>query len=137
MYCTKCGAKIPEEATFCTKCGQKVKEKSNENQIEIKVPEEKQEQEQDQHSEQRTQQQAVHNGLHDDIDVVALVHQGDELQSGVLRLQFPEAACNVVGGFGSGVGTLLFKAQHDTVLAVELGVGLVMIVGDDNRGNIL
>ena len=96
-----------------------------------------QKQEQNQHGKHRAQQQAVQNGLYDDVDVVTLVHQGHELQPGILRLQLPEALGNVVGGLGGGVGALLFKAQHDAVLAVELGVGLVAVVGYDHNGHIL
>ena len=96
-----------------------------------------QEQEQDQDREHRTQQEAIQNGINDQIDIVALTHQGHEAQARVFLFQRPEARFNVVGSLGGGVGALLFKAQHDAVLAVELGVGRVPVVGEHDHRHIL
>ena len=96
-----------------------------------------QEQEQHQDRKHRAKQQAVQDGVDDQVDIVALAHQGHEAQARVFLFQSPEARFNVVGGLGGCVGALLFKAQHDAVLAVELGVGFVPVVGEHDHRHVL
>ncbi len=58
------------------------------------------------------------------------------MQPLVLRLQLVKAGVDVVGHLRRGVVGLLRKGDEDAVFAVDLGVQLVGIVGDDHRGDV-
>ena len=95
-----------------------------------------QEQEQHHHREHRAPQQGREDGLHNEIDIVALIHQGHEFQAVVLGLQRLEPVGDVVGHLRRGVVGLLGKGQQDAVVAVELGVELVAVVRHHHRGHV-
>ena len=96
-----------------------------------------QEQKQDQHREHRTQEQILQNGFHDHVDVVTLVHEGYKLQTFIFLFQFPEPGVDILGGLGSCVGALLFKAQHQAVGTVQFCIGFVPVIGEDYHSHIL
>ena len=95
-----------------------------------------QEQVQDDHGEQRAPQQRRGDGLHDQVDIVALVHQRREGQSLVLALQLLEPCADVIGHLRRGVVGLLGKGDENAVVAVDLGVQLPGVVRDHHGGDV-
>ena len=95
-----------------------------------------QEQVQNDHGEQRAPQQRRGDGLHDQVDIVALVHQRREGQSLVLALQLLEPCADVIGHLRRGVVGLLGKGDENAVVAVDLGVQLPGVVRDHHGGDV-
>ena len=95
-----------------------------------------QEQKQHHHGEQRAPQQGREDRLHDQVDIVALIHQRHEGEPLVLALQLPEPVGKVVGHRRRGVVGLLVKGQQDAVFVVKLGVQLVAVVRHHHGGHV-
>ena len=95
-----------------------------------------QEQEQHHHGEQRAPQQGGDDGIHDQVDIVALIHQGLEADVGVLGRQLLQTGGDVVGHLRRGVVGLLGEGSDDAVFAVELGVNFIGVVGIEHGGHV-
>ena len=95
-----------------------------------------QEQKQHHHGEQRAPQQGREDRLHDQVDIIALIHQRHEGKPLVLALQLPEPVGKVVGHRRRGVVGLLVKGQQDAVFIVKLGVQLVAVVRHHHGGHV-
>ena len=71
------------------------------------------------------------------MDVVPLVHQRHKVEAGVFLFQGGKALGQVFADLGGGVVGLLGKGGDDAVFAVELGVNLGAVVGDEHGGHVL
>ena len=76
------------------------------------------EEKQHQHGEQRAPQQGGENGLHNEVDIVALIHEGMEVEAVIFLAELGETAGDVVADLGGSVGGLLGKGGDDTIDAV-------------------
>ena len=95
-----------------------------------------QEQHEDNDGQQRAEQQIFQHRADDQIDVLALIAEGGEVQAFVFFLQFFHGGIEIIAGTGGGSdGGLLYREQH-TVIAVYFGVQFLGIIGQAHRGNI-
>ena len=95
-----------------------------------------QEQEQHHHGEQCAPQQGREDGLHDQVDIVALIHQRLKAEALVLLRQLVQPGRDVVRHLRRGVVGLLAEGGDDAVVAVELGVDLIGVIGIEHGGHI-
>ena len=96
-----------------------------------------QEQIQDQNGKQGAPGQAGKDGADDDANIIPLVHKGGEVQAVVLLRQLVEAVGDVFGHLRRGIVGLLIKGDGDAVFAVELGIDLIAVIGDEYLRHIL
>ena len=99
-------------------------------------PEIHQEQEQDQYGQPAAGEQVVQHRVHDDLDVLALVHQVHDVKVAVGGHQRVGAVQDGLGHVGGGVGGLLVEGQQDAVGAVQLGEHLVPVVRQLHAGHV-
>ena len=95
-----------------------------------------QEDEQHQNGEQCAEQQAFQNGSNDVHDVVALVHQQEELQTGIFCFQRVKACLNAFADFCGCIVGLFFKAEHQAGGGAQTSVNVFGVVGDKDVCNI-
>ena len=95
-----------------------------------------QEQEQHHHGEQRAPQKGRDDGLHDQVDIVALIHQGLEADALILLRQLIQTGGDIVGDLRRGVVGLFGKGGDNAVFAVQLGIDLIGVVGIKHGGHV-
>ena len=95
-----------------------------------------QEQHEDNDGQQRAEQQIFQHRADDQIDVLALIAEGGEVQTIVFFLQLGHGGIEIIAGTGGGSdGGLLYREQH-TVIAVYFGVQLLGVIRQADSGDI-
>ncbi len=87
-----------------------------------------QKQNQDQDGQQSPEQDITDDGIHHQVDVDSLVHQGNQGKILILLHHFSKTLCQQVRYFPGGISCLLLYGQHDTCTAIHIGVDLGRIV---------
>ena len=89
-----------------------------------------QEERQHDDGQQRTQQQGLEHCPDVEVDVVALVHDLDDVEALVVRLEAGELLVDDLRDVAHVGGGALGERQHDAGLPVEVGVALAHVAGD-------
>ena len=95
-----------------------------------------QEEGQHDHRQQSAPDQVAQHAVHDQLDVIALIHQRGNVQAGVFLLQLCNGLVAGLGNLAGARGGALEDGQHHRVVAVYLCVGIARIVDHGQRGHI-